>query len=39
MIVLTGHCLNCDKHYAHAVSSIYDQPDYKVHNCEGESNE
>jgi hypothetical protein len=39
MIIQTGHCLNCGKHYAYAIKSIYDYPDNVVHKCKGEDNE
>jgi hypothetical protein len=36
MIIRTGVCMNCGKHYAYAIKSIYDYPDSVAHKCEGE---
>ena len=33
MIIQTGHCLNCDEHYAYAIKSIYDYPESVAHKC------
>jgi hypothetical protein len=37
MIIRTGICMNCGKHYAYTLKSIYVYPDSVTHKCEGEN--